>query len=626
MERSGAAALVDQDGYPLTAGGLIEQGYRDALGEWHALSPATRVAITAAMGSEHGGATTRGQVWVKRAGEARAVPPGEVVLEDGTEVAVDEGPLPELPYGYHEYHPRSGNGPVRLIVGPGRCARPTSRHWGWAVQLYAVRSATSWGIGDLGDLRDLGQWATGLGAGFLLLNPLHAPLPTLPQQPSPYYPSSRRYRNPLYLRVEEVPGAAEIGVDLDRLTTAGRRLNHDRTIDRDVVYRLKMDALSQLWRRFSGASAFDRYRAGQGRALDQYAAFCVLVEQLGGDWRGWEESYRHPDSPAVARFAAAHVDRVAFHAWLQWLLDEQLARAAAALPLIQDLPVGFDPAGADAWVWQDALAPGISVGAPPDEFNPLGQDWGAPPFVPAKLTAASYEPFIQTVRATLRYAAGIRIDHVLGLFRLFWIPQGASPQDGAYVHYPVEDLLAILALESHRAGAFVIGEDLGTVGEGVRERLAEHGLLSSRIVWFEPTAPAEYPQPALAMISTHDLPTIAGIWTGRELEIQQALGLHPGRRSHEELRERLRAIAGVAGDAPVCEVIERAYQALASAPSALVAATLEDAFAVIEKPNAPGALAGYPSWSLALPVPLEEFPTAPLAAAIGRALGRQPAK
>jgi 4-alpha-glucanotransferase len=295
------------------------------------------------------------------------------------------------------------------------------------VQLYAARSVTSWGIGDLGDLQHLGQWAAGLDAGFLLLNPLHAPLPALPQQPSPYYPSSRRYRNPLYLRVEEVPGAAEIGVDLDRLATAGRRLNRDRTIDRDAVYRLKMDALSQLWRR-SGASGFDRYQTWQARALDQYAAFCVLVEQLGGDWRGWEESYRHPDSPAVARFAAAHVDRVGFHAWLQWLLDEQLARAAAALPLIQDLPVGFDPAGADAWIWQDALAPHISIGASPDEFNRLGQDWGLPPFVPAKLMAASYEPFIQTVRATLRHAAGIRIDHVLGLFRLFWIPQGRGPK------------------------------------------------------------------------------------------------------------------------------------------------------------------------------------------------------
>jgi 4-alpha-glucanotransferase len=607
---------------PVTARGAIEEGYRDGLGAWHPLSPSTWAAINAAMGGESGAGDAGAQAWVKRTGEARLVPPGEIALEDGTCQQVDEGPLPELPPGYHEYRPRSGGAPVRLIVSPRRCLTPLSRRWGWAVQLYAARSAASWGIGDLGDLGNLGRWAAELGAAFTLLNPLHASLPNLPQQSSPYYPSSRRYRNPLYLRVEAVPGAAELGVDLDRLAAAGQRLNRDRMIDRDAVYRLKMDALSRLWRRFSGAPAFDRYKACQGCALSQYAGFCALVERLGGDWRSWEASYRHPDSPAVARFAADHSDRVDFHAWLQWLLDEQLAQAAAVSPLIQDLPVGFDPAGADAWVWQDVVAPGISIGAPPDEFNRLGQNWGFPPFVPAKLTASAYEPFIQTIRATLRHAAGIRVDHVLGLFRLFWIPQGASPQDGAYVRYPVEDLLAILALESHRAGAFVVGEDLGTVGQGVRERLAEHGLLSSRVLWFEPSPPWSYPELALATISTHDLPTITGIWTRREFEIQEALGLCPQRKSYEEIRERLRSVADVAANAPVFQVIERAHQALGRAPSALIAASLEDALAVIEKPNAPGAPAGYPSWSLALPVPLEALWTAPLAAAIGRALTR----
>jgi 4-alpha-glucanotransferase len=296
----------------------------------------------------------------------------------------------------------------------------------------------------------------------------------------------------------------------------------------------------------------------------------------------------------VQRFAAIHAERIDFHAWLQWLVEEQLARAAGALPLVQDLPVGFDPAGADAWMWQHALAPGMSVGAPPDQFNPRGQDWGVPPFSPVKLRAAAYQPFVQTIRATLRHAAGIRIDHVLGLFRLFWIPQGGSPADGAYVRYPTDDLLAVLALECHRAGAFAVGEDLGTVGEGVRERLAEHRLLSSRLLWFEDVPPAQYPDLAMAAVSTHDLPTIAGVWTGRDFDMQRALGCDPDPKSHEALRARLRKLARAVEGAPVEDVIERTYRVLAGAPSA----------------------------PLALPSPLEELESAPLAAAIARALSR----
>jgi 4-alpha-glucanotransferase len=597
----------------------IQDGYHDALGVWHPLSRSTRAAIEAAMGRGREG---RSQVRVVRAGEPLHLAPGLVELEDGGRVDVGRGQLRPLPLGYHEYRRQSDGHSVRLIVSPGVCPRPLSRQWGWAAQLYATRSSVSWGIGDLGDLRDLGLWASDAGAGFVMLNPLHAPLPIVPQQPSPYYPSSRAYRNPLYLRIEEVPGAAEAGLALERLAAAGRDLNRDRLIDRDAVYRLKLGALEHLWHRFGGSPSFDRFLKDQGAPLTRYATFCALVEEFGGDWRSWAADLRHPDAPGVARFAGAKADRAGFHAWIQWLLDEQLARAAAAVPLIQDLPVGFDPAGADGWIWQDVLATGISVGAPPDEFNRLGQDWGVPPFAPAALRAEGYEPFIQTIRATLRHAAGIRIDHVMGLFRQFWIPAGAAPQDGAYVLYPADDLLAILALESHRARAFVIGEDLGTVGEGVRERLARHGLLSSRVLWFEPGPPESYPELALATISTHDLPTIAGMWTGAELEMQLALGLEPARQSYAEARARLRAVAGTPDDAPTPAVIEGAYRALGRAPSALLAASLEDALAVPEKPNAPGAPSGYPSWSLALPEPLETLRTTPLAAAIARALRR----
>src|SRR5581483_12268989 len=440
-------------------------------------------------------------------------------LEDGTALTVRERLPPDLPLGYHRLQPLDGGEPTRLIVAPERCFLPPAlRTWGWAVQLYALRSGASWGIGDLADLRRLARWSRdGAGAGMLLVSPLHAAAPLLPQQPSPYFPSSRRFHNPLYLRVEEAPGAAEADLDLHALATAGRALNAARRIDRDAVYRLKREALELLWRRFRDDGAFARYRAEQGVGLEQFATFQALAERQGGGWHAWPEPLRRPDGAAVARFAREQAERVGFHAWLQWLLDQQLARAGAELPLLQDLPIGVDPDGADAWAWQDVLALDASVGAPPDFYNRQGQDWGLPPFVPRALRAAGYEPFIESIRATLRHAGGLRIDHVMGLFRLFWIPRGMEPSRGTYVRYPSEELLAILALESQRAGAFVVGEDLGTVEEGVRERLAALAILSYRLLWFEADPPAAFPRQALAAITTHDLPTIAGLWSGADL-------------------------------------------------------------------------------------------------------------
>src|SRR5262249_33127001 len=241
----------------------------------------------------------------------------------------------------------------------------------------------------------------------------------------------------------------------------------------------------------------------------------------------------------------------------------------------------------------------------------------------AGLRSACYEPFIETIRATLRHGIGIRVDHILGLFRLFWIPRGDQPEDGAYVEYRADELLAVLAVESHRSNAFVIGEDLGTVEGGIRGRLAADGILSSRVLWFEPELPAQHPELALATISTHDLPTIAGVWTGRELEMQRAVGQRADPRSVERLRERIRTAAGLAADAPVEELIERAHEALGAAPSVLVAASLEDSLAVAEKPNAPGAPVGYPSWRLALPITVEQLRATPLAMAVARAIGRR---
>jgi 4-alpha-glucanotransferase len=491
------------------------------------------------------------------------------------------------------------------------------------VQLYALRSARSWGMGDLADLRRLARWsAAELGAGIVLVSPLCAAVPVLPQEPSPYYPSSRRYRNPLYLRIEEVPGAAAAGLDLERLAAAGRGLNAERQIDRDAIFRLKMGALEDLWVRFRDDGAFERYRRSQGEPLAQYATFCVLAEMHRRRWPEWPSPYRRPDAPAVVRLAAERKERVAFPAWLQGLLDEQLARAGAELRLMHDLPVGFDPGGADAWAWQDVLAPGISVGAPPDEYNTKGQNWALPPFVPCKLRAAAYGPFVQSIRATLAHAGALRIDHVMGLFRLFWIPQGASPAEGTYVRYPAEDLLAILALESHRAGAFVVGEDLGTVEDGVRECLAEHGILATRVLCFESNPPLHFPERAVAAYTTHDLPTIAGLWTGAEFEVQQRLGPQGNPEGAREMAGRLRDLTGLTPEVPARQAIEETYRTLAKAPSAILTATLDDACAAVERPNVPGTVNERPNWCLPLPRPLEALEADLLPRRIAKALTR----
>jgi 4-alpha-glucanotransferase len=550
----------------------------------------------------------------------------ELALEDGTVLRVDGSLPPDLPLGYHEVRPLDGRPGTRLVVAPAGCHLPDGlRIWGWAVQLYAVRSRASWGIGDLADLRQLADWsATALGAGAVVLNPLHAVLPLVPQEASPYFPSSRRYRNPLYLRVEEVPGAAEGGVDLERLASQGRALAAERRIDRDAVFRLKMAALEAIWARGeAGALGLARYRAREGRGLEEFATFCVLAESHGSGWSHWPPEHRHPASPAVARFSAERAGRVAFHAWLQWLLDEQLARAGRALRLVTDLAIGFDGQGADAWAWQDVLADGVTVGAPPDDFAVEGQDWGLPPFVPHRLRAAGYAPFVETVRAGLRHAGGMRVDHVMGLFRLFWVPAGATARDGAYVRYPTDDLLAILALESARAGALVIGEDLGTVAPGVRERLFAERILSTRVLWFEPGLPAGYPTLSLAAVTTHDLPTVRGLWTGSDLEEQEAAGISPNAAGTEAILAHLRDLVELPGDASTDAVTLAIHRRLAEAPSVLVAATLEDALDVGERPNLPGTTgARRANWSLALPVGLEEIEVAPLPRALAAVLGR----
>jgi 4-alpha-glucanotransferase len=587
----------------------VAPGYHDIGGRWVAADPETVAGVLDAMRAE-GPEPPPATVRVVRAGEPLSLPDGaEVVTEDGAVLSAAEAVAARLPTGYHTLRHAGSAAESRLIVSPGRCHLAPDLHaWGWAAQLYALRSRQSWGLGDLADLRELGRWATGLDARALFVNPLYAPLPIVPQEASPYYPSSRRFRSPLYIRVEEVPGAAELGERLAGFAAAGRALNGTRLIDRDEVHRLKMEALGEVFAAFPGSAEFDRYRLAQGGELEDYAVFCALSEVHGVPWHEWPAGLRHPRSRAVCRFQVEHEQRVRFHQWLQWLLDQQLGAAAGEIGLVHDLPVGVQADGADAWAWQDVFAQGVSVGAPPDPFNREGQDWAVPPFDPWRLRAAGYEPFIQTVRAGFRHGAGLRIDHVMGLFRLFWIPIGRGPTEGVYVRYPNEDLLDIVALESERAGAFVIGEDLGTVEDVVRQELAARHMLSYRLLWFEERPPAEYREESLAALTTHDLPTLAGIWEGSDPDAK--------------VRERLRRFAGVTDGRPTCEVAEAAYGALAASPSRLLAATLEDALGVPERTNKPGTTTEWPNWSLALPASLEELRRDPRPARLAAALRR----
>ena len=595
----------------------VELGYHDVAGNWHDAPADSVQAVLDAMGADTPrppGLGDDNPVWVVGDDEDVSVDGRwHVRTEDGDEVVAD-GVVPRLPLGYHRLDSDDGRRTVRLIVSPRRC-HPVGddRGWGWAVQLYALRSNRSWGIGDLGDLHRFAAWAHDTGASTILLNPLHAALPGLPQPDSPYYPSSRCFRNPLYLDMTAL-GATAIAGD-------AAELNRRRMIDRDAVHELKLEALEAVWAQRNPTPGFDRYQVEQGELLERFGTFCALAEVHGRPWNRWPENVRRPDGDGVAEFRRDFADRIRFHQWLQWLVDNQLESASSAAALMHDVAVGVDPAGADAWMWQDVFALGARVGAPPDEFNTAGQDWGLPPFDPWQLRGARFEPFIRTVRAACRHAGAIRVDHVMGLFRLFWIPPGGSPADGVYVRYPSTELLDILALESVRAGAYVVGEDLGTVEDEVRLELARRNVLSYRLLYFEPHPPRQYPAAAMAAVTTHDLPTVAGLWTGADLDAQRAAGVEPNEASTNDIVDRIAGWAGVPTDAETSEVVRGCYTLLAEAPSKVVVATLDDALEVCERPNMPGTIDEYPNWRLALPYTLEDIVSDKRVLEVGRLLG-----
>jgi 4-alpha-glucanotransferase len=628
----------------------IATSFTDAANRHYVVSEATLRAVLDAMGPAPDPTawppvvvtrTGRGGPWRPPEGE-----PVSLVLEGGEERALPTELPGDLPPGRHRVVGRTGA--TTLVVAPGRCHLPPAlegggRAWGWAAQLYAARSRASWGIGDLGDLATLLATTAPLGAGFALLNPLHA---ALPSEPSPYNPSTRVFRNPLYLRVEDVPELAALDpagrARVEALAGAGRGLLDQDRIDRPAVYQLKDTALrlahGALGRLPDRRAGLDAYRAATPN-LERFATFCALQHDHGQDWRDWPAPYRHPGRPEVAAFGERHRDEVDYHAWLQWLLEEQLAAVPSTpggLGVLNDLAIGFAPNGFDAWTFQDELAAGISVGAPPDPLGPHGQDWGLPAFVPDRLAAGGYEPFAQTIRAGMAHAAGLRIDHVMGLFRLFWIPDGVEPAQGTYVRYPADDLLGVLALESVTAQALVVGEDLGTVEPGVRERLAAENVLSYRLAWFEQgpdggrRRAADYPRLALAATTTHDLPTVAGFFTGSDLEHLCDIGVAtPGGETQADQEEqraslcRLLEAEGVLapGERSVPAIVAALYGFLARTPAMLVAATLEDALEAPDRPNVPGTIDQRPNWSLPLPVLVDDLAADPRVRRLAGLLG-----
>ena len=579
-------------------------------------------------------------------------------------------PLPELPLGYHTLAV-SGAGDAgeaneaALVVAPRTChganargeADTDERVWGLALQLYAVRSARNWGIGDFTDLAGACEAVGPLGADVIGINPLHALFAHEPESASPYSPSSRLFLNPLYIDVDAVVERNAAGADLPD-ENALRAARDGEFVDYEAAAELKRRAFETLWPRFasghrergtSRARAFEAFREREGEPLARFALFEALRESLhergevAGDWRQWPESLRSPDSSAVRAFAEKHAERIDFHAWLQWLAAEQLDAAAAraeaaglSVGLYRDLAVGIAAGGSDGWADRARFASGIHVGAPPDDFSANGQDWGLPPFDPRALARAGYAPFANILRANMRAAGALRIDHVMGLARLFWIPAGSSPTEGAYVDYPLADLLAVVALESRRAGCIVIGEDLGTVPEGFREALAAAGVLSYKLMYFEKhyeedqsfRLPEQYAPQSLVGADTHDLPTLRGFWAGVDLALRQSLDLFPEPDMHDaqqwargEDRGRLLHALARAGalpdgvdpnrpdDAIMNEALVQAvHRFLAMTRSRLLIANVEDLLGQIEQMNLPGTDRDlYPNWRRRLPVALERW-------------------
>jgi 4-alpha-glucanotransferase len=565
----------------------------------------------------------------------------------------------KMPLGYHRLRVESdGSGAheMPLVVVPERCYIPEGLTgdqslWGISVQLYLLRSEANWGIGDYTDLKRLVEIAADFGAAVVGLNPLHAMFLDNPAQASPYSPASRLFLNVLCIDVCAVFGYEEVRNEIE--TSAFKRdlkaCRDTPLVDYDAVARLKLPVLERLFMTFQARTdqdnraAFAEFRDTQGEALERFCVFQALRQHFAkqspeqADWRRWPEDFQKPDSPAVARFAEEHREHIDFLAWTQWIADQQLAAAAETarkmgmvIGLYRDLAVGADSAGAETWATPDVVISSAHVGAPPDLFNPAGQDWGLPPFNPHALRREAYTGFVQLVRANMRHAGGLRIDHVMALQHLYWIPEGKSPKQGAYISYPLDDLIGVLALESQRSRCIVVGEDLGTVPEGFRERMSEADMLSYRVVFFEFRddgsfkGPEEYPRLALSTIGSHDLATLRGWWEGRDIALKEEKGLYPDEGEAQKQRDRRvqdrNALLAALRKARVVlpadfnsnspygpELSNAVHEFLARTQSGLAIAQLDDLADEADQVNLPATTDQYPNWRRKQSVSIEQL-------------------
>ncbi len=569
----------------------------------------------------------------------------------------------DLPLGYHTVRAASGDreAAATLIVTPAWLGLPERmgerRCWGFATQIYSVRSSRSWGVGDLVDLTDLAVWSgSELGADYLLVNPLHAAEPVAPMEPSPYLPTSRRFFNPLYLRVERIPEYVDLPrrerTRVEKLAEQVHRVLDDAdTIDRNTSWTAKRKALALVHAvpRSPGRELdYQAFRARHGEALRDFATWCVLAQEHGNDYRTWPPELRDPSSEAVVAYAADREADVELETWLQWVLDEQLQLAQAkavdagmSLGTMHDLAVGVHPGGADAWRLQSSYASGIEVGAPPDPFNQIGQNWSQPPWRPDRLEEEGYAPFRDLIGAVLRHAGGVRVDHIIGLFRLWWIPRGQPPSAGTYVRYDHEAMIGVLALEAQRAGAVVVGEDLGVVEPSARDYLRSRGILGTSVLWFErddqgrPLAAERWREYCLASVTTHDLPPTAGYLDGEHVRLRDRLGLLTRTLQEEveaddaereswlaELRSRGLLDEGADNE----QTVQALHRYLTLTPARLLCVALTDAVGDPRTQNQPGTHDEYPNWRIPLagpdekPLLLEDVLRSARAAALARAV------
>jgi 4-alpha-glucanotransferase len=642
----------------------VQQDFWDVFGNRHWTSPETNRAILTALGYDCSSEESlHASVCEREARESARLLPRVLVVSQNApfytkadvEITTEEGqryrlragePGIGLPLGYHEM--RAGDCTARLIVtpdraydgGPGKCA-------GFGVMLYSLRSNHNWGCGDFRDLRNLATWAADwLHASFIALNPLHAIHNRRPYNTSPYLPNSIYYRNFLYLDVEDIPGFDCCKNKFEDSETRKElvRLRESKVVEYEQVAALKRRALEMIFKANPPGRDCRDWIAAEGDLLRRFATYCALDEYLHAIdpnlwvWTDWPEQFRQPDSVAVKEFAAQHEREILFHGWLQWQIDRQLAdvqkhaRAAGmSIGLYHDLALATDRYGSDLWAHREFFVPGCRVGSPPDGFAPGGQDWSFPPPNGERHREDGYRLFAESIRKSLRHGGALRIDHVMRLFRLYWIPPGQSAMNGAYVRDRAEDLVRILALESVRGQAIIVGEDLGTVEPEVRQTLAKFGILSYRLLYFERNghafkAPSEYPVQALASTTTHDLPTIAGFWTGMDIQARFKTGMIDEAARDAQQAERVRDKQNLLDALFAASLLPNGYERnaslipeltaelhsavlgyVATTPSALWLVNQEDMTGQEYQQNLPGTTAQYPNWSRKMRWSLEDL-------------------